>query len=360
MICFSRYSLLLGAAVCALAVAAAALAFGAESEWQPYRHVTELGVSADSQAVPSDEAVVIPAQYPVAIDSMGQPVEGAIPMVAEPQGLAPLCDVSCFVNGMAADPDNPANWQWRLLPEGVIWQSYWASEHEPRIGANWFAGRDDPFLDVTLGGRVSLLRYGTEGRGRPRGFELQMEGAALPRLNLDHNWDLDAVDYRFGLPLVYGDEKWQYKFSYYHLSSHMGDEFAIRENALAQRINYSRETLVFGTSWFPLPAWRLYGEAGWAFHTDGGSQPWEFQFGIDVAEPGPTGFMGTPFIAVNGHLREELNYGGNFVAQAGWLWRGDATDVLRAGFHYFNGKSNQYQFFNQFEEQIGGGVWYDY
>ncbi len=192
------------------------------------------------------------------------------------------------------------------------------------------------------------------------GAELQIEGAGIPRLNLDHNWDVDATDFRFGLPLVYGRERWQAKFSYYHLSSHMGDEFAIRENALADRINFSRDTLVAGLSLYPLPAWRWYAEAGWAFHYDGGSEPWELQFGVDVAEPGPTGPTGTPFIAINGHLREEHNFGGNVVAQAGWLWRGPQQKVFRVGAHYFNGKSAQFEFFDRFEHQIGGGVWYDF
>ena len=51
---------------------------------------------------------------------------------------------------------------------------------------------------------------------------------------------------------------------------------------------------------------------------------------------------------------------GNVVLEAGWLWRGNSTGTLRTGFHYFNGKSNQFQFFDNFEEQIGGGVWYDF
>jgi hypothetical protein len=139
----------------------------------------------------------------------------------------------------------------------------------------------------------------------------------------------------------------------------MGDEFAIREDALDERINFSRDVLTLALSYFPLPAWRFYAEAGWAFYYDV-SEPWEFQFGVDVAEPGPTGPWGTPFIAVNGHIREEVDYSGNVVAQAGWLWRGNSSQTLRAGFHYYNGKSSQFEFFDQFEEQIGGGLWYDF
>jgi hypothetical protein len=274
---------------------------------------------------------------------------------------APPTAIPMFLDDSSGVPTSSPYWQWRLLPDGVIWQSYWSGMHEPRIsGVPFSDGAGNSLLDVALGGRGSLVRYGTDGPGRPLGTELQVEGAAFPRLNLDHNWDLDAVDFRFGLPLVYGEERWQAKFSYYHLSSHMGDELAIREMALAQRINFSRDALVAALAFYPLPAWRWYAEMGWAFHYDGGAQPWEFQFGVDAAKPGPTGAWGTPFLSVNGHIREELNYGGNLVFQLGWLWRGNSTRTTRLGFHYFNGKTNQFEFFDHFEQQIGGGVWYDF
>jgi hypothetical protein len=281
--------------------------------------------------------------------------------MSAPMGAMPATGAPLYGDALVGTASDPAYWQWRVLPDGVIYQSYWAGAHEPRIGGVFFhdANNSSNQLDVSLGGRASLLRYGTDGPGRPQGAELQIEGAAFPRLNLDENWDLDAVDFRFGVPLVYGRDNWQAKFGYYHLSSHMGDELAIRENALGQRINFSRDALALGFAFNPLPAWRWYAEMGWAFHYDE-SEPWEFQFGVDVAEPGPTGAIGTPFVAVNGHIREELDYSGNVVLQAGWLWRGTGTRVLRVGFHYYNGKSNQFEFFDQFEEQIGGGLWYDF
>ena len=327
--------------------------------WQPYRDAASADPLAEELASPLFERGAADPSSPVRLAQWTDDDAMAYP---QPINDASMCDMSCYCDPAYAPPTNPAFWQWRVLPEGVIWQSYWAGAHEPRISGTAFDSDGTSLLDVTLGGRASLLRFGTVGPGRPQGAELQIEGAGIPRLNLDENWDLDAADFRFGVPLVYGREMWQAKFSYYHLSSHMGDEFAIRNqavNALGDRINFSRDALVLGFSYNPLPAWRWYAEAGWAFHYDE-SEPWEFQFGVDVAEPGPTGILGTPFIALNGHIREELDYGGNFVAQAGWLWRGESTQTMRLGVHYFNGKSNQFEFFDHFEEQIGAGLWYDF
>ena len=352
--------------VCALAGAVAARA--QSPAWQPYREPTAAdgAMSVTVGLEPVDGAVTAPPQSLPTVDPAQAICEPMMmcpePIFAAPAyGAAPGYGMPCFIDPSTGPPTSPAYWQWRVLPEGVIWQSYMAGVHEPRIsGVPFFDENGDAMLDVSLGGRASLLRYGTDGPGRPLGGELQIEGAAFPRLNLDENWDLDATDFRFGVPLVYGRETWQAKFSYYHLSSHMGDEFAIRESALAQRINYSRDELVAALAWYPLPAWRLYGEAAWAFHYSDGAEPWEFQFGVDVAEPGPTGGWGAPFIAFNGHLREENDFGGNLVFQAGWLWRGNSTRTVRLGFHYYNGKTNQLEFFDQFEEQIGGGLWYDF
>jgi hypothetical protein len=253
-------------------------------------------------------------------------------------------------------------WHWQVLPDGLIYHSYWAGVHEPRLGiVMQKTTHSDSFFDGTLGGRVGLLRYGSSNAIFPQGWQLDAEAAALVRLTLDEVRDFETADYRVGVPLTYGIDNWQFKLAAYHLSSHLGDEFAIAHpGSLADRINYVRYEAVLGASYYPVPSMRLYAEAGWAFNTDGGAEPWEFQFGTEIAAPGPTGPRGTPFFAVNGHLRQELDFGGDVSTQAGWLWRGNSGQVFRVGLHYFNGKSSQYQTFTQFEEQIGLGLWYDF
>ena len=104
----------------------------------------------------------------------------------------------------------------------------------------------------------------------------------------------------------------------------------------------------------------MYGEAGWAFHHDGGAGAWETQFGTELSRPGPTGNHVTPFVAFNGRVREDEEIGGDVNFQAGWLRRGILGQMLRYGFDYYNGKSSQSQFFDNSEQQIGMGLWYDF
>jgi len=293
-------------------------------------------------------------------DSEFDPFESFANMTAtEVLAPAPAVDAGVYYDPLFV-PVEP--WQLQILPEGLIFRSYMAGVHEARMSGTVFHEKDiGSQLDVTLGGRIGMVRVGTTDAVHPEGWQLDVEGAAFPRLNLDASWDLDAIDFRVGVPLTYGVGNIQTKFGYYHLSSHLGDEFIIRNpGSVTSRINYSRDTLIAAVSVFPYPVVRLYAEAGWAFYSDGGSRPWEFQFGTDVSQPGVTGTFGTPFLAINGHLREEVDFGGNLVVQAGWLWRGASGRVLRTGLHYYNGKSNQFEFFSQSEQQIGWGLWHEY
>jgi hypothetical protein len=139
----------------------------------------------------------------------------------------------------------------------------------------------------------------------------------------------------------------------------LGDELIVRTPG-ATRDNYVRDAMVFGVSYNPTPDWRLYGEAGYAFFTAGGAEPWEFQFGVEYAEAGPTDIYGTPFFATNGHLREELDFGGDYALQVGWLWRGASGSTFRTGFQFLTGHSNIYQFYDESEEQYGWAIWYDF
>jgi hypothetical protein len=95
------------------------------------------------------------------------------------------------------------------------------------------------------------------------------------------------------------------------------------------RLNYVREQLVLGVAYRPIPDLRFYGEANWAFHVDGGAQPWEFQFGIDYSPSQPNGFWGAPFAAINSKVEEDLNYSGNVTVEAGWQWRGPTGHTFR-------------------------------
>jgi len=249
------------------------------------------------------------------------------------------------------------HWQW--LPDGLIYRSYLAGMKEPRFAAQWVDERNQgTFYDVTLGGRVGLVRYGTCDPLWPEGWQIDFEGAVFPRIE-SGSLDVISTDFRYGTALTYGRGRYRMKLAFYHLSAHLADEFLLN-NPGARRLNYLRDAIVWGHSFYPTDDLRLYAEAAYSFRVDGGAEPWEFQFGVDYSPAAPTGLWPVPFVAVNGHLREEVEFGGNVVVQVGMQWRGTSGNLFRIGMHYYNGKSDQYEFFDRFENKIGAGIWYDY
>jgi hypothetical protein len=251
-------------------------------------------------------------------------------------------------------------WDWTLLPTSLIYRSYLAGVKESRFSSQHIYNQGDGWLwDATLGARVGLLRYGDRDPQLPHGWQIDAEGSAQARLDVPSDVDVRSVDFRAGFLLTRGVGPWQTKFGYYHLSSHLGDEFLLRDPDYP-RLNYSRDALVLGQAYQVTEQVRVYGEVTWAFQSNV-AEPWEFQVGVDVAPPVPTGIMGAPFFAISGYLRQEVHYGGNLVVQTGWAWRGDeAGRLFRIGMQYYNGKSCQFSFYNQFEQHLGLGVWYDF
>ena len=259
-------------------------------------------------------------------------------------------------SGQPLAGDEP--WTWQILPDGLLYKLYLASNREPRLGSELVYQRNQGWLwDSTIGARVGLLRYGTTNELLPQGWQLDVEAGAFPRL--DDNRNLVECDFRAGIPLTTRQGPWEQKIGYVHTCSHIGDLYLLG-NPTFQRIDYTRDAVVWGLALYATPDVRLYTETSAAFHTNGAAEPWEFQFGAEFSPAGPTGPCGAPFFAVNGHLRQVNDFGGNVTAQTGWQWRGTSGHLLRIGVQYFNGMSEQGQFYNRFEEQLGGGLWYDF
>lgn len=256
---------------------------------------------------------------------------------------------------------NATPWTWQVLPDGLIFSSYLAGPKESRLSAQLNYEKDHGWLwDAVAGGRIGLLRFGSRHGVLPEGFQLDAEGAALVRLDLEEEMDVMSADFRLGFPLTYGTKTTQYKFAYYHVSSHLGDEYMLRPNS-RPRVNYVRDALVVAVAHRPHRDVRIYAEAAWAFFTGDETKPWEFQFGFEYSPIYPANsYYGSPFFAINGHLLQELDFGGNVNVQLGWQWRGPSNHLFRIGVQYFNGASDQFEFQDLHESKIGIGVWADF
>lgn len=268
-----------------------------------------------------------------------------------------------LVNYDQWDEHNVQEWKWQLLPAGLIYPSYLAGRKESRLGAVLTHEKDYGCLwDITLGGRVPLIRYGSGNPVQPEGFQIDLEGAALLRLDFEKTRDLAATDYRAGIPLTYGTKYWQYKLAYYHISSHLGDNYIV-DGYRVPPVNYVRDEIVLGISYRPICSVRLYGEAGWAFHRGKTTDPWEFQFGAEYSRPyiqNVNHWKGSPFAAINAHLFEELDFKGYLNTQVGWQWRGPNNNLFRTGLEFFTGYDEQFQFHHRNVNKLGFLIAYDF
>jgi hypothetical protein len=282
---------------------------------------------------------------------------GSVPPAAAPAAAAAgATSLQPTLGDMLLSPD----WNWQALPSSLIYHSYLAGPKEPRMASQWvYEKNGDEFWDAELGGRVGILRYGTDDPQHPQGWELDIEGACFPRLNMREAENLQSCDYRFGTPFSYGYGNYQMKFGYFHICSHLGDQFILSDPGY-ERVQYVRNALVWGHSYNWTPDLRIYGEASWAFEYSGAAKAWEIQFGIEYSPAGPTGWCPKPFVAVNTDLHQEDNFGGNLVFETGLQWRGEANHLFRLGVQYFTGKSDQDEFYDEYEEKFGLALWYDF
>lgn len=251
-------------------------------------------------------------------------------------------------------------WRWQIFPAGLLYRSYLADVKAARLSSVWHDGQGNSWWDISFGSQIGLLRYGTLGGPRPQGWQLDIEGVAFPQLDQKRELNLVATDFRAGGFLTFAQGNFEFRFGEYHLSSHAGDEFLL-SNPGFTRINFSRDTLVLGAALRTNDAWRFYSEMGYAPWLDSGADHWEFLFGTEYS-PLVSGIGRlAPFLAVHGHLREEVDYGGALVVQTGVQYRGDEVGrLMRFGFEYYNGKSRQWEFFRRNERHVGLGVWYDF
>lgn len=263
----------------------------------------------------------------------------------------------------AAHSQHPDWYEWQFMPPGLLYRSYLAGEKEPRFG--WSAFYDTKsqrtLWETALGGRVGLVRYGSPWANNAEGFQLDFEGAVFARLLPNEpSTMLEGADFRFGLLATWRQDRLAAKAGYYHISSHIGDEFLIA-NPTFPRINYVRDAAIVGLMYDLAEDLQIYGEVANAIGSQGGAEPWEFQFGAQYIPTGWEGFKGAPYAGINTYLRQDFNFQGSLNVIVGWNWIGERTgERFRIGMQYYNGHSLQYSFFDRRERLIGGGMWFDY
>lgn len=350
--------------------------------------MTRLFAIAFLLAIAGDRAIAAPpdstgstlygySTHPQTADTLGLVPAGAEATFVEPQSLNEGSETRATEPFNQAPPlapvvqptFDPAKYgstppcqpfDWHLLPNDVLFRSFIAGVHAPRMSGEIVTSSDEgALLDVAMGSRISIVRHGTIGP-HSEGWELQVYGGAFARLAMEQESDVVGTDYIFGVPIVWRRGPTAFRIGYDHISSHVGDEFLLK-NPTFQRLNYVRDSIEFAVIEDLTEDVSVYGEVNYALSESGGSQPLHLQFGAEYEPFVPAGFRGAPVVAINTLLREEFDFEGSLGVVAGWQWRGvRSQDLLRLGLTLYTGPSRQFSFYDKYEKLFGVGLWYDF
>ena len=170
--------------------------------------------------------------------------------------------------------------------------------------------------------------------------------------------DLVNADYFVGPYAAYRNGNFSALGRVYHISSHLGDEFLLRNRV--DRVNLSFET-VDAIASYELPAgFRGYGGASYIFHREPSSlRPFGIEYGVEYRSP-YTFLNGLirPVAAADFQHREENDYSLDLSLRAGIQFEDPARFSQRAQLllEYYQGRSPNGQFYDDRIETFGVGL----
>ncbi len=139
-----------------------------------------------------------------------------------------------------------------FLPQGDLFCPLAADPKQPHAFVSFLSGdipalrdgagpkNDIPIGSVGLADGLPIVRFGAGGPGN--GIQLGLSGGIFAQFELNTpSFDLINADYLVGLPLTVRVGGFSSRLRLYHQSSHLGDEFLLRDSV--QRENLSFEAL---------------------------------------------------------------------------------------------------------------------
>lgn len=169
--------------------------------------------------------------------------------------------------------------------------------------------------------------------------------------------DLINSDFRVGIPLTLRYSHFSAQLRIYHQSSHLGDEFLLRNSP--ERINLSYEAVDLILSLDVAKAWRLYGGGGKLIASSPKDlRRYHAHGGVELQSPYPMFGSFYPLVAADFQSFEETGWDENYSLRCGFEIRNPrlVNRKLQILFEYFKGHSPNGQFFLRTIESYGGGI----
>lgn len=250
-------------------------------------------------------------------------------------------------------------------PVGVAWlplhsqfKPLLADPRWPHFAASYQYYFDDDFLTsvgaVDLGETFALVRYNFENGGSA---ELGLQAGVFAVFDLPaDSTDLVNADYIGALPITYATGNFSGMVRVMHQSSHLGDEFVLRNDI--ERINLSFEQIDLLLSYEFTPEARVYGGGGYIFRSEPSLQPWSTEIGLEYISVESDWGGVKPLAALDMQNWEEGGWTPNLSIRAG-LQYGRPLGIgrnIQLLMEFYRGQSPNGQFYDREIAYLGLGV----
>ncbi len=247
-----------------------------------------------------------------------------------------------------------------VLPRGNLFDPLIADPRWAHFSAAYQYFIDDDEISgagsVSFGETFGLLRGPAPFGGR---WQLDFQAAVFGLFDLEaESKDLINADYWVGLPLSYRNGDFSAMFRVYHQSSHLGDEFLLRDRV--DRVNLSFEAADLKLSYDIGYGLRVYGGGGVLLSREPSDlDRLSSQLGVEYL---------APFTLADGLLRlvaaadlqnrEESDWASDLSLRAGVQFESPeaVTQRVQLLFEYFNGRNPNGQFYDRTLEYYGLGA----
>lgn len=215
----------------------------------------------------------------------------------------------------------------------------------------------DPGLETEVGFGINLPVLLLAGDNLRNGLVVGVQGGVFGRFSL-HNVERDLIgtDWLITVPLVLRRGDHWFELEYFHMSSHLGDEYSQRFDLAG--INYSRDA-VRGLAFLQVVSVvGIYGGGGWAYnvHPDDAKR-WTAQLGAEFLDRTSDKFA-SPYAALDLELEQATDWKPRVNVQIGALLpRLIPGRESRFAAEFLTGPSPQGQFAAMTTTQVTLGVY---
>ncbi len=245
-----------------------------------------------------------------------------------------------------------------MLPPTELFDPLLADPRWPHFSASVQAYQNDEELETVGSANLgtSFALFGWETLGGQ--WQLGLQAGVFSIFDLDSDSQvLINADYLVGLPLSVRYGLFSAHVHLYHQSSHLGDEFLLRNRAERINLSYEAVELLFSLD-ILADILRIYGGGARLISTEPDLEKHSVQGGMELTSPSPLFGEVYPVVAGDVQTFEETDWDENYSVRAGFDIRNDlfANRRLQIMFEYFNGHSPNGQFFERNIEYYGGGL----